>query len=146
MNSGIADQMPMTLCQLKSRALPVPRPLEERDGRHAAAHVQTRGSQRYMPETTRNRKSRFDQPVMARAVARDGPRLHRQPAVPAAHRGHEPANAAGVWRPQHLTAVGVQIQLVAAGADAGRRIGGRAQRDAGRLHAGPLPGGGLDQL
>jgi len=70
--------MPMTLCQLKSRALLVPYARLKKATAATLARFHTRGSQRYMPDMTRNRNSMFDQPVAARAVGREAPSTDSQ--------------------------------------------------------------------
>ena len=69
--SGTADQMPMTLCQLKSRALLRSPFLNSATARTPRQPV--RGIQRYMPDSTMNRKIRFDQPLIALPIARPSP-------------------------------------------------------------------------
>src|SRR4051794_28832413 len=71
-NRGTHAQNPITLCQLKSQAFPDSPP------RNNIIAFKCRndhffGSQRYRPLTTRNRKSKFEAPVIARPVGRPEP-------------------------------------------------------------------------
>ena len=67
--SGMALQMPMTLCQLKSRALPE-RPRRKSSTLRTAPQVRLRGHQRTMPVSTSTRNAMLDHPVMALPVGR----------------------------------------------------------------------------
>ncbi len=89
--SGIADQMPMTLCQLKSRAFGASPPRNHNTFLNWI-HFQTRGSHRYMPLSTMNRKTKFggagDRPAGGAARA-----FERQVAMPHRHGPEERAQA-----------------------------------------------------
>jgi hypothetical protein len=65
-------QKPITLCQLKSRALPCNPRLNQRVGRIERS-VHLRGHHRYRPEMARNRKAVLQTPVMALPTARLSP-------------------------------------------------------------------------
>ena len=70
--SGIADQNPMVLCQLKSRAFPCS-PLLNQVMPRRDDHFHDRGHQRNRPLTTMKRNARFDAPVTARPSGRLAP-------------------------------------------------------------------------
>src|SRR5712664_4077749 len=65
-----AHQMPITLCQLKSRARPR-RLASKRVTRRSAALVQHRGHQRKAPSETSPRKPRLAAPVIGRPISRE---------------------------------------------------------------------------
>src|SRR5262245_53467230 len=68
----VADQTPITLCQLKSRALPVNPRRNSATARTEAAD-QTRGIHSTRPLSARNRNAALDTPVIQRPVVRDSP-------------------------------------------------------------------------
>jgi hypothetical protein len=70
--SGTADQKPMVLCQLKSRARPC-WPLVNQVTARREARDHARGHQSTTPETTMNRNARLAAPVTAFPVSRRGP-------------------------------------------------------------------------
>ena len=70
--SGIADQNPTTLCQLKSRARPRRRPLKVVTLR-SSRRVQARGHQSHRPLETMKRNARLHAPVIARPSGRRSP-------------------------------------------------------------------------
>ena len=70
--SGIADQKPIVLCQLKSRALPRNPPLNQVTLR-TAAHFQSAATRETVRSATMNRNARFDAPVIARPIGRLAP-------------------------------------------------------------------------
>src|SRR5678816_1065741 len=72
MNKGMADQNPMTLCQLKSRAFPLRVGLNHKELRNEL-NDHFRGHHRYRPLTTRPRNARLHAPVTARATSRFWP-------------------------------------------------------------------------
>src|SRR5262245_14456343 len=72
--SGTADQKPIVLCQLKSRALPRTLPRNHVTFR-MCDHLSDFGHQRYMPLSTTKRNIRFAAPVMALPVGLESPAI-----------------------------------------------------------------------
>src|SRR5262245_2273209 len=70
--NGIEDQMPITLCQLKSRAFPRIPPRNQAIAR-TLLHVHRLGSHRYIPLRARQKKIKLAAPVIDLPTCRAGP-------------------------------------------------------------------------